>query len=157
MSLRYLPLFFCAFAFASCATGPGDFREVPASRAHATVKPGRVVKMILPFEASDTAIVSIDGREPVFMRMDSTFRIEPGRRVLVLSHLGSTDMGQVEMVMDAVEGKTYVVKSDAIGMNIRFWIEDETGRMIGKKEVPREPAARTAPVPLILPMPGARS
>ena len=91
------------------------------------------------------------------MRMDSTFRIEPGRRVLVLSHLGSTDMGQVEMVMDAVEGKTYVVKSDAIGMNIRFWIEDETGRMIGKKEVPREPAARTAPVPLILPMPGARS
>jgi hypothetical protein len=137
MSLRCLPVAFCAFAFAACATGPGGFREVPASRAHATVKPGRVVKMILPFEASDTAIVSIDGRQPVFMRMDSTFRIEPGRRVLVLSHLGSSDTGRVEMVIDAVEGRTYVAKSDAIGMNIRFWIEDEAGRMLGKREVPR--------------------
>ena len=138
MKVHYLPVFLFSLGWVSCATGPGDFREAPASRAHAVVKPGRVVKMILPFEASDTAIVSIDGKSPSYFRMDSTFRIEPGRRTLVLSHYGTGETGTGEILLDAVEGKTYVVKSDAIGMNIRFWIEDAAGRMLVKKEVPLE-------------------
>ncbi|WP_193212859.1 hypothetical protein [Luteolibacter marinus] len=153
MNLRCIPLAFVSVALASCATGPGDFREVPASQAHATLKPGRVVKMILPFEASDTAIVSIDGRRPVYMRWDNTFRIEPGRRAVVLSHLGRSDAGEGEIVLNATEGRTYVAKSDVIGMNIRFWIEDESGGTVARKEVPREPRSRTTPMPVIVPLP----
>ena len=155
MNVSCIPLALVSVALVSCATGPGDFREVPASQAHAILKPGRVIKMILPFEASDTAIVSIDRNRPVYMRWDNTFRIEPGRHVVVLSHLGSSDGGDCDIILDAADGQTYVAKSDAIGMNIRFWIEDASGSIVAKKEVPREPRVRTAPMPVIVPLPAS--
>ena len=89
--MRSLPVIFrtaCILAapalFVSCTGGPNNFKEVPASQPHATFKTARVVKHPLPYVASFTGVLEIDGKEPAYMRWDDTFRITPGQHVVCL-------------------------------------------------------------------------
>jgi hypothetical protein len=140
--------------FVSCTGGAHNFKEVPASQPHATFKTARVVKHPLPYVASFTGVLEIDGKEPAFMRWDDTFRVTPGQHVVGLQNYGQTHTGLATVIFKAEQGKTYQAKSDAVGMKIKFWIEEQdTKRAVGGAEAPRQAVTTIPSAPIFIPIP----
>lgn len=147
-------LLICALLM-SCA-GSGGVWLVPQGQPHAEFKAQSITKEAFAGRSSRTYIRKINGKgveDPL-----AVYRVSPGPVRLAVENLEGTLSGQGEIVFQAKEGRSYLVKSDqAAGMKVKFWVEDavtqtELAASFSALEISDEKRPRPSYVPIFIPV-----
>jgi len=95
---------------------------------------------IIQSEGTYIWIMTIDGKTTLtdfdsfigLLRFPEQVLAEPGRHTFEVRFVRGTGSAEGKLWLDAAAGKTYIVRKEIKGYNIRFWIEDkESGKVVG--------------------------